>query len=109
MPTMISGSAAGSTMRNSRAPRPSPIAAADQSIFSSTARARRPADVDDAGGKLPDGEQAETGEQRWNAGDGDGAHSASSLGHSGARGPKVRREPGIHNHKKTVCPATVHR
>jgi hypothetical protein len=38
-PTMISGSAAGNTTRNRRARASSPIAAADQSIFSSTARA----------------------------------------------------------------------
>jgi hypothetical protein len=39
MPTKISGSAAGSTMRTSRCKGDIPIAAADHSIFSSTARA----------------------------------------------------------------------
>ena len=38
-PTMISGNAAGSTMRRSRWDAESPMAAADQSIFSSTERA----------------------------------------------------------------------
>ena len=38
-PTRISGSAAGSTMRTSRASGPMPMAAADHSILSSTARA----------------------------------------------------------------------